>query len=191
MSYQQEDRHPNWKSRSQQKDLPQKEDSLRKRLPNRKTDTQTANQKHTRNSCPRKETHYENAFPTGRLTPKWQITSQRGRLAPERRLIKKMPSQQEDWHPKRKSRTQQKDLPQKPPQQEGWHPNSKSRTKQEDLPQKKNTHWENVLPTGRPTPKQEITKPTERPAPERRLIKKTSAQQEDRHPNSKSKTQQE
>ena len=95
-----------------------------------------------RKTCRRTKTRGENAFPTRRLTPKWQatntterhapegiplkktpsnrkadtqkeITSQRGRLARERRLIQKTSSQQEDRHPKRKSRTQQKDLPQK------------------------------------------------------------------------------
>ena len=113
MSYQHEDWHPNRTSRSQQKDLPQKEGSLRKRLPNRKTDTQTANQKPNRNSCPRKEAHYENAFPTERLTPKWNITNPTGRLAGERRRVEKMPSQQQGWHPNSKAQTKREDLHQK------------------------------------------------------------------------------
>ena len=51
-------------------------------------------------------------FPTGRRTPKQQFKKPTGRFAPERRLIMKMPSQQEDLHPNSKSKTQQKDLPQ-------------------------------------------------------------------------------
>ena len=57
MSSRQEDGHPNRKSQTQQKDLPQKEDSLR------------------------------NFFPTGRMTPKQLIKNPTGRLAPQRRLV--------------------------------------------------------------------------------------------------------
>ena len=113
MSSQQEDRHPNRKSRIQKEDLPQKEASLRKCLPNRQTDTQTWNQEPKRKTCPREESHWENAFPTGRPTPKQEIKNPKGSRAPERSLIKKMSSQQEGWHSNRKSRTQKQDLPQK------------------------------------------------------------------------------
>ena len=129
MSSQQEEQHPNRKSRTQQKDLPRKEDSLRKCFPNRKTDTQTANQqpnsnvwkthiqtakqKLNRNTCAGEKTYYENAFPTGSVAPKQQITNPTGRLAPERRLIKKMSSEQEGWHPNSKSQAKQEDSPQK------------------------------------------------------------------------------
>ena len=109
----QEDWHPNRKSRTQKEDLPQKEASLRKCFPNRKTDTQTGNQEPKRKTCPRKKSREENAFPTGRLTLKQVIKNPKARLAPERSLIKKMPSQQEDGHPNRKSRTQKEDLPQR------------------------------------------------------------------------------
>ena len=141
MSSQQEDRHPNRKSQTQQKVLTQKEDSLRKCLPkkadtqtgnhkpterfaqkedslrnflpNKQNGTQTANQKPNRNTCPRKETYYENAFPTRRPTPKQQTEIRKRRFAPERRLVKNMSSQQEDRHPNRKSQTQQEVLTQK------------------------------------------------------------------------------
>ena len=109
----------------------------------------------------------ERFAPERRLAPKQGIKKTTGRLAPERRLIKKAFSQQEDWHPNRKSKTQQEDLAQK-----------------EDSLRK-------CFPTGRLTPKQEIRSPTGRLAPERRLIKKTVSQQEDWHPKRKSETQQE
>ena len=65
--------------------------SLRTCLPNGKTYTQTANQKPKKNTCPRKETYDENVFPTEDWHP-----NRTGILAPERRLIMKMVSQQED-----------------------------------------------------------------------------------------------
>ena len=80
------------------------------KCPNRKTDTQTADHKPKSKTCPRKKTHWEDVFPTGKRTPKQEITNPTERLATEKRLIKKMPSQQEDRHPNRKSQTQQKVL---------------------------------------------------------------------------------
>ena len=126
-------RPPNRKADTQkespvkEENLPEKEDSLRKRLPTRKTDpnsksktqqeqktdTQMATHQSNRKTCRRVKTRGENAFPTGRLTPKWQITNPAERYAPERRLLKKMSSQQEGRHPKRKSPVKAEDLPQK------------------------------------------------------------------------------
>ena len=177
MSSQQEDWHPNSKSKTQQEDLPQKEDSLWKCFPSRKTDTQIANQKPNRKTCPRKKTHYENGFPTGRLTPKQQIKNPTGRPAPERRLIKKTSSQQEDRHPNRKSLTQQKDLPQKEHFLRKCLPNRATDTQTANQKNNRKTCPRKKL--GRLTPKQEIPNPTERPAPERRLIKNMSSKQED------------
>ena len=48
--------------------MPQREDSLRKCLPNKKTATQKGNHEPNRKTCPRKKIHLENVFPTGRLT---------------------------------------------------------------------------------------------------------------------------
>ena len=90
MSSQQEDRHPNRKSQTQQKVLTQKEDLLRECLPNRKNDTQTANQKPNRKTCPTKETCY--VFPTGRPTPKEEITNPPESPDPERRFTKQKDS---------------------------------------------------------------------------------------------------
>ena len=148
MSSHEGDWHPNKKWEAQQEDLsqkgdsatqtaqqkpkrktgPRKEDSLRKCLPNSKTDTRTANRTFNRNRCPRKEIYYENAFPTGRLTPKKQIINPTGRLAPERRLIKKMPSQQKGRHPYSKSQIQQEELPQEEVSLRKCPPNRKADT---------------------------------------------------------------
>ena len=49
---QQEDWHPNGKSQIQQEDLPQKEDSSRKYLLNRESDSQTTNERPTGRSIP-------------------------------------------------------------------------------------------------------------------------------------------
>ena len=216
MSSQQEDRHPNRKSQTQQKVLTQKEDSLRKCLPkkadtqtgnhkpterfaqkedslrnflpNKQNGTQTANQKPNRNTCPRKETYYENAFPTRRPTPKQQTEIRKRRFAPERRLVKNMSSQQEDRHPNRKSQTQQEVLTQKedsligaqvpPPlkkinenmfsQQEDRHPNRKPQSQQKVL-----TQTEDSLRKCRPNRKTDTQTGNHEPHRKTRPRKKT------------------
>ena len=177
--------------------MPRKGDLLWKCLPNRKTDTQMGKHEPNIKTCPRKKTPEENAFPTGRLTPKIKITNQRGILAPERRLIKKTSSQQEDCHPKRKSRTQQKDLPQKEDSLRKRLPSRKTdtqtanRTPSRNSGPRKETYYENAFPTGRLTPKWQITNPTGRLAGERRPVEKMPSQQEGWHPSSKAQTKQE
>ena len=173
MPSQQEVWHPNNKSQIQQEDSRHKEDSLRKCLPNRKadtqiaihkpnwktclpnrkTDTQTANQHQKRKTCPRKKTRWENAFPTGRRTPKQETSNPTERLAPKRRLIKKMSSQQEEQHPNRKSRTQQKDLPRKEDSLRKCFSNRKTDTQTANQQPNSNpcprteTSYENAFPT--------------------------------------------
>ena len=116
MSSQQEHWHPNRKSETQQKDLPRKEDSLRKCLPNKKTDTQTANQKPNRGIAVRN-------VPSVRLDKSLQI---RDLIPPKifavrdlkslcktlsKFSIRQIPSK--DRHRNSNSHTQQADLPQK------------------------------------------------------------------------------
>ena len=165
MPSQLEDWHPRSKSISEKEALPQKEDSLRKYLPNRNTATQTGNQKPTESPDP------------------------------ERRLIKTMSSQQEDRPPRRKSQTQQKVLTQKEDSSRKYLPNRKTdaqtgshepnrkicpredslrkylanrntatqtanQTPNRNTCPRKQTYYENAFPTGRLAPKQQIPNPT-------------------------------
>jgi len=63
-------------------------------------DTQSSNQNQNRQTWPRQKIHSENVPPTGRLglgkTPTQEIRKPTGRLASERRLIKKMSAQRQD-----------------------------------------------------------------------------------------------
>ena len=139
MSSRQEDWHPNRKSQTQQKNPPQKEDSLR------------------------------NFFPTGRMTNKQLIKNPTGRLAPQRRLIMRMLSQLKDWHPNSKSKSVREDLPQREDSLRKYLPGRKTDTQTGNQKPNRKICPRKCLPNRRTDPKEEITNPTESLDPERRL----------------------